>query len=193
VWEPWNIRREERELRNGHRAAVVWFTGLSGSGKSTIARQLERRLFASGCQTVLLDGDQVRHGLSGDLGFSPEDRTENIRRVGEAARLFFEQGSIVLCTFVSPYRSDRDRVRALLPDDRFIEIHVDCDVETLKKRDPKGLYAKAERGEIRQLTGVQSAYEAPLEPELTLETRTVPPAEHVETIMEQLRERGLIQ
>jgi bifunctional enzyme CysN/CysC len=192
VWEPWNIPRAEREQRTGHSAAIVWFTGLSGSGKTTIARALERRLFDAGCQTILLDGDQVRHGLSGDLGFSPGDRTENIRRVGEVARLFFEQGSVVLCTFVSPYRADRDRVRALLPADRFIEVHVDCDVDTLKQRDPKGIYAKAERGEIRQLTGVQSVYEAPLEPELRLDTRTGSPEEHVARVAELLRERGLM-
>ena len=193
VWEPWNIPRQERELRNGHRAAILWFTGLSGSGKSTIARALERTLFEAGCQTVLLDGDQVRHGLSGDLGFSPEDRTENIRRVGETARLFFEQGSIVICTFVSPYRADRARVRGLVPDDRFLEIHVDCDVETLKKRDPKGLYAKAERGEIRQLSGVQSAYEAPLEPELRIETDAVTVEESVRTLEQMLRDRSIIE
>ncbi len=149
VWEEWNVPREEREARNGHRAAVLWFTGLSGAGKSTIARALERQLFEQGCQTMLLDGDQVRHGLCGDLGFSAEDRRENIRRVGEVARLFFEQGAIVLCTFVSPFREDRERVRALFPEGRFFEVHVDADLETLRQRDPKGLYAKAERGEIR--------------------------------------------
>jgi bifunctional enzyme CysN/CysC len=192
VWEPWNIPREERELRNGHKAAILWFTGLSGSGKSTIARALERRLFDTGCQTVLLDGDQVRHGLSGDLGFSPEDRTENIRRVGEAARLFFEQGSIVICTFVSPYRADRDRVRSLVPNGRFIEVHVDCNLESLKQRDPKGLYAKAERGEIRQLTGVQSVYEAPLSPDVRLDTDEKSVEDAVAILGGLLRERSLV-
>jgi bifunctional enzyme CysN/CysC len=192
VWEQWNIPREERELRNGHRAAILWFTGLSGSGKSTIARALERRLFDAGCQTMMLDGDQMRHGLSGDLGFSPEDRTENIRRVGEAARLFFEQGSIVICTFVSPFRADRDRVRSLVPDDRFIEVHVDCDLETLKQRDPKGLYAKAERGEIRQLSGVQSAYEAPLSPEIRVYTDENSVEDSLAIVEKLLRDRSLI-
>src|SRR5690606_11624417 len=192
VWEPLNIPREEREARNGHKAAVVWLTGLSGSGKSTIGRLLERRLFAAGHQTILLDGDHVRHGLSGDLGFSPEDRTENIRRVGEAARLFFEQGCIVICTFVSPYRADRDRVRSLVPDDRFIEVHVDCDMETLKARDTKGLYGKAARGEIAQLSGVQSAYEAPLEPDLHVRTESGSPEKYAEALNDLLRSRGVL-
>ncbi|HEX6309692.1 MAG TPA: adenylyl-sulfate kinase, partial [Longimicrobiales bacterium] len=192
TWEPWNIPREEREARNGHRAAVLWFTGLSGSGKSTIARALERRLFDQGCHTVLLDGDQVRHGLSGDLGFSPEDRTENIRRVGEVARLFFEQGGIVLCTFVSPFRADRDRARSLVPDGRFIEVHVDCDLDTLKQRDPKGLYSRAQKGEVRQLTGVTSVYEPPESPDVRLDTRTGSPEEYIARLEELLRERGII-
>jgi len=161
VWEPWNIPREEREKRNGHKAHVLWFTGISGAGKSTIARELEKRLWAEGKQTMLLDGDQVRHGLNGDLGFSPEDRTENIRRVGEAARLFFEHGNIVICTFVSPYRKDRDRVRSLFPEGRFTEIHVKCDPKTAQQRDPKGLYQKAKDGEIENLTGYNAPFEEP--------------------------------
>ncbi|MBW3628430.1 MAG: sulfate adenylyltransferase subunit CysN [Gemmatimonadetes bacterium] len=165
VWEGWNVPREERETRNGHKATVLWFTGLSGSGKSTIAARLERRLFERGCQTMLLDGDMLRHGLNGDLGFSPADRRENIRRVGEVSRLFFEAGNIVLCTFVSPYRDDRDRVRALLPEGRFMEIHVDCSLEECQRRDPKGLYARAAEGSIRDLTGVTSPYEEPVNPE----------------------------
>jgi len=170
VWEGLNIPREERERRNGHKAAVLWFTGLSGSGKTTIAREVERRLHEQGCQTMLLDGDHVRHGLCGDLGFSPEDRKENIRRVGEVARLLFEQGSIVLCTFVSPYRGDRQRVRELFPERRFLEIFVDCDLEELRRRDPKGLYAKLERGEITGLSGVDAPYETPINPALRVNT-----------------------
>lgn len=161
VWEPWNITREEREKRNGHKAKVIWFTGISGAGKSTIAKVLERKLWESGKKTILLDGDQVRYGLNGDLGFSPEERTENIRRVGELAKLFFEHGNIVICTFVSPYKTDRDRVRALFPDDRFLEIYVKCSPETAQKRDPKGLYEKAQKGEIKNLTGFNSVYEEP--------------------------------
>lgn len=165
VWEPWNIPRETREKRNGHPSKVLWFTGVSGAGKSTIARELERRLFEAGKQTMLLDGDQVRHGLNADLGFDPKDRTENIRRVGEVARLFYEHGNIVICTFVSPYKSDRDAVRALFPDGDFIEIHVTADQQTLIERDPKGLYKKAQSGEISNLTGFNAGHEAPIHPD----------------------------
>jgi bifunctional enzyme CysN/CysC len=161
VWEPWNIPREEREKHSGHAAKVLWFTGISGAGKSTIARELEKRLFAAGKQTMLLDGDQVRHGLNGDLGFSPDDRTENIRRVGEVSRMFFEHGNIVLCTFVSPYRKDRDQVKKLFPGGSFVEIHVTCSPEVALERDPKGLYKKAQSGEIKNLTGFNADYEAP--------------------------------
>lgn len=161
VWEPWNIPLAEREKRNGHKATVIWFTGISGAGKSTIAKELERKLWESGKQTILLDGDQVRHGLNGDLGFSPEDRTENIRRVGELAKLFYEHGNIVLCTFVSPYKADRDKVRSLFPDDRFLEVHIKCSPETAQERDPKGLYEKAKKGEIKNLTGFNADYEEP--------------------------------
>jgi bifunctional enzyme CysN/CysC len=149
---------------------VVWFTGLSGSGKTTIARALERRLFEAGVQTMLLDGDQLRHGLNGDLGFSPADRRENIRRVGEVARLFFDQGSVVLCSFVSPYAADRDAARRLLPEGRFIEVHVTCDEAVLRRRDTKGLYAAARDGQEKQLTGVSAPYEAPVAPALVLDT-----------------------
>jgi bifunctional enzyme CysN/CysC len=173
VWEGWNLPRELRESRNGHRAAVLWFTGLSGSGKTTIARAVEQKLFEAGCQTMLLDGDTLRHGLCGDLGFSPEDRKENIRRAGEVAHLFFEQGAIVLCTFVSPYGQDRDAARALVPDGRFFEIHVDCSLDELRARDPKGLYAKADRGEVPSLTGVSDRYDVPVNPELRLHTDTI--------------------
>ncbi len=168
VWEPWNIPREEREKRNGHKAMVLWFTGISGAGKSSIARALEKKLWEEGKKTMLLDGDQVRHGLCGDLGFSPEDRTENIRRVGEVARLFFEHGNIVLCTFVSPYRKDRSAVRQLFPEDRFYEIFVTCSPETAQKRDPKGLYEKAKRGEIKNLTGFDGMYEESIDENVIL-------------------------
>jgi bifunctional enzyme CysN/CysC len=170
VWRDWNVSREEREARNGHRAAVVWLTGLSGSGKSTIATLVERHLYAAGCQTMLLDGDQLRHGLNGDLGFAPEDRRENVRRAGEVARLFFEQGAIVLCAFVSPYRADRARVREIIPDGRFFEIFVECDVEECRRRDPKGLYRDAGAARIPDLTGVAAPYEAPERPELIART-----------------------
>ncbi|WP_234571699.1 sulfate adenylyltransferase subunit CysN [Rhodohalobacter sp. 614A] len=163
VWEPWNISREEREKRNGHKAMVLWFTGISGAGKSTIAKEVEKMLWEEGKQTVLLDGDQVRHGLNRDLGFSAEDRSENIRRVGETARLFFEHGNIVLCTFVSPYKKDREIVKSLFPEGRFQEIFITCSPETAQNRDPKGLYEKAKKGEITNLTGFDASHEAPEE------------------------------
>jgi bifunctional enzyme CysN/CysC len=192
VWEDWNLGREEREARNGHRAAVVWLTGLSGSGKSTIARAVERRLFEAGCQTMLLDGDQLRHGLNGDLGFSPADRAENVRRAGQVARLFFEQGSVVLCTFVSPYRADRERVRGLLPEGRFVEVHVECGVDELRRRDTKGLYAGAEQGSVGGLTGVSAPYEAPESPELRLDTERMGVHEAVDAVLARLRAAGLV-
>jgi len=191
VWEDLNVPRVQREARNGHKGAVLWLTGLSGSGKSTIARALDTRLYERGCQTMLLDGDNVRHGLNGDLGFTARDRTENIRRVGEVARLFFEQGTLTLCTFVSPYQKDRDRVRALLPDGRFLEIAVDCPVEVCKERDPKGLYARAEAGDIPHFTGLSSPYEAPENPEITVHTDTTSVDACVNHIIEALDASGL--
>ncbi len=191
VWEAWNVPREERERAQGHAAAVLWFTGLSGAGKSTIARALERRLFQAGVRTMLLDGDQLRHGLNADLGFSPADRAENVRRVGEVARLFFEQGAVVLCTFVSPYRDDRARARGLVPEGRFLEVHVDCGLDELRRRDPKGLYARADAGEVVELTGVSAPYEAPERPELRLDTAGVEVEEAVDRLLDLLRERGI--
>ena len=192
TWQGLNIDRAEREAQNEHKSAVLWFTGLSGAGKTTIASMLEERLFDRGCQTMHLDGDNVRHGLCGDLGFSAADRTENIRRVGEVARLFFEQGNLTLCTFVSPYQDDRDRVRELLPDGRFFEIHVDCSVDVCEERDPKGLYEKARTGEIQNFTGISDPYEAPESPELVVDTETLDPAECVDQIIERLEVEGLI-
>jgi bifunctional enzyme CysN/CysC len=170
TWQGWNIPRAEREARNGHRAIVVWLTGLPGSGKSTIGALVERELYAQGVQTMLLDGDNVRHGLSGDLGFSEHDRSENIRRVGEVAKLFFEQGAVVICTFVSPRRQQRDGVRALLPDGRFLEVFIDCPVEECARRDPKGLYRKAKDGALPGLTGLSADYEPPEAPEFVVRT-----------------------
>lgn len=165
---PANIPREAREERNGHAAVVLWFTGLSGSGKSTLGRALERLLYERGCQVVMLDGDQLRQGLCGDLGFSAADRTENIRRAGEAARLFFDTGHIVICSFISPIAKDRDAVRRLFPAGRFVEIHVACPLEICMERDPNRLYQKAVRGDIREFTGIESAYEPPQAPEVRL-------------------------
>lgn len=187
VWEPWNIPLEEREKRNGHKAKVIWLTGISGAGKSTIAKELERKLWDEGKQTILLDGDQVRHGLSGDLGFSPEDRAENIRRVGELAKLFYEHGNIVICTFVSPYRSDRDKVRALFSEDRYHEIYVKCSPKTAQKRDPKGLYEKAKKGEIKNLTGYNAEYEEPDgDSAIIIDTDSLSVEEAVDRVLEVL-------
>jgi len=184
VWEPWNIPRELREKRNGHKSKIIWFTGISGAGKSTIAKEVERKLWEEGKQTVLLDGDQVRHGLNGDLGFSASDRTENIRRVGEVARLFYEHGNIVLCTFVSPYVKDREEAKELFPDGEFQEVHIKCDPKTAQERDPKGLYKKAEEGEITGLTGYDADYEASDNPALTINTDELSVEEAVEKILE---------
>ena len=192
VWEGLNISRAEREKRNGHKAVVLWFTGLSGSGKTTIARELERRLFDASNRTMLLDGDYVRHGLSGDLGFSPEDRAENIRRVGEVTRLFYEQGSIVLCTFVSPYEKDRSFVRSLIDDDQYLEIFVDCDLETCQQRDPKGLYKKVSEGVIKNFTGFSAPYEPPQNPEIVIKSDAMTVEESVDKIMLALRDAGII-
>ncbi|MBP7506372.1 MAG: sulfate adenylyltransferase subunit CysN [Prolixibacteraceae bacterium] len=170
IWHGLNIPRELREKKNGHKAAVMWFTGYSGSGKSTIARHLEKKLFEFDFQTVLLDGDNVRHGLCKDLGFSESDRSENIRRVGEAAKLFFENGNIVLCAFISPLKKDRDFARSLFPDGSFFEVYVKCDLGVCMKRDPHGLYGKASRGEIKEFTGISSPYEEPDRPELIVNT-----------------------
>ena len=191
-WEEGLITRAQWAKRNGHQGAVLWFTGLSGSGKSTVARKVVGTLFAQGCQVATLDGDNVRHGLCGDLEFSDRDRSENIRRVGEAAKLFFEQGNIVACTFISPFREDRDFVRSILPEGGFIEVHVKCDIEVCKRRDPKGLYKKALAGEIKNFTGISSPYEDPEHAEIVVETDL----DHIDgintKIMAYLKDRGII-
>jgi len=169
-WEEGLLKRSAWEKRNGHKGAILWFSGFSGSGKSTVAKKLVKALFDQGHQVQMLDGDNVRHGLCGDLGFSDHDRSENIRRIGETAKLFFEQGNIVTCTFISPFAEDRAFARSLIPDGQFYEIHVKCDLEVCKRRDPKGLYKKALSGEIKDFTGVSSPYEEPENPELVVET-----------------------
>jgi bifunctional enzyme CysN/CysC len=192
VWQDWNVSREEREAENRHRAAVVWLTGLSGAGKTTIAREVERRLFKTGCQTMLLDGDQLRHGLCGDLGFTPQDRSENIRRAGEVARLFFEQGSLVFCAFVSPYQRDRDAVRARFPEGRFLEVFVRASADTCRSRDPKGLYSRAGAGQIPQFTGVSAPYEEPTSADVTIDTETLSVADAADVIIDALRRAKLV-
>ena len=186
------VSRAERERLNGHKPAVLWFTGLSGSGKSTIANLVERQLHERGVRTFLLDGDNVRHGLNKDLGFTDADRVENIRRVGEVAKLFTEAGMVVLCSFISPFRAERRMVRELLPEGDFIEIFVDTTLEDCMKRDPKGLYAKAVKGEIAHFTGVTSPYEAPENAELVLPTCELSPAEAADRIVAELASRGIV-
>jgi len=192
VWEETSITRAMRETYNEHGAAILWLTGLSGSGKSTLAHLLEHRLFAQGVQTFRLDGDHLRHGLCGDLGFSAQDRQENIRRAAEVAKLAFGNGSVVLCTFISPFRADRDFARSLAPAGAFLEIFVQCDVEICKRRDPKGLYAKALRNEITEFTGISAPYEEPLQPELTLDSSVLTPAQCVDLILDELHVRGIV-
>ena len=193
-WQRGTVSREDREARRGHRGCVLWFTGLSASGKSTLAQSVEERLFDEGYFTYVLDGDNMRHGLSSDLGFSPDDRTENIRRVGEVAKLFAEAGAIVATAFISPYRQDRDRVRRLMtrPAD-FIEVFVSCPLDVCERRDPKGLYHRARAGEIRDFTGIDAPYEAPENPELIVETQDREVDECVAQILDHLRRNGYIR
>jgi adenylyl-sulfate kinase len=192
VWEQEGISLATREERNGHKAAVLWFTGLSGSGKSTIAKKLEQQLFAEGVQTMYLDGDNLRHGLNGDLSFSSADRQENIRRAAELARLAYAHGHLTLACFISPFTADRRFARSLIPDDRFLELYVKCDLEVVKRRDPKGLYAKALAGEIPDFTGISSPYEEPEQAELVVETDLQSPDDIVAQIMALLRDRGIL-
>ena len=192
TWHDGLVSSDERVKLLGHRSATVWFTGLSGSGKSTVANAVEKRLVEDGVLAYVLDGDNVRHGLNSNLGFSPEDRGENIRRIGEVARLFNDAGVIVLTAFISPYREDRDRVRAALPDGEFIEVLVDCPLEECEKRDVKGLYEKARAGEIPEFTGISAPYEEPERPELVLRTAQDDLETCVEQVVAQLRRQGFL-
>lgn len=184
------VSRETHELLNGHRGGVVWLTGLSGAGKSTVAQALQQSLHGRGCRTVLLDGDNLRHGLNRDLGFSDADRAENVRRTGEAARLFAETGVIAICALISPRQADRDAVRARFDDDRFVEVFVDASLESCQARDPKGLYARASAGTIAGFTGIAAPYEAPRAPDLTLATEQLSPASAAGAVRRLLEERG---
>jgi adenylylsulfate kinase (apsK) len=181
-WNRSSITPAARRLRYGQEGRIVWFTGLSGSGKSTLATELERCLFACGRHVYLLDGDNLRQGLCSDLGFSTADRSENIRRAAEVARLFADAGFICIAAFISPLRADRDRARSLVPPGRFVEVHVHAPIEVCRQRDPKGLYARADRGELKEFTGVSSPYEPPLSPEVALHTHR----DDVETCVNQL-------
>jgi adenylyl-sulfate kinase len=184
---PAKITPEQHELRNGHHGCVLWLTGLSASGKSTIATEIEGRLFALGKYACLLDGDNVRRRLCSDLGFSPEDRKENIRRIGEVARLFAEKGFICIAAFISPYRNDREIVRQILPKGRFIEVFVNAPLHVCEARDPKGLYAKARANEIAEFTGISAPYEKPMAPEIELQTDLLNIDECVTKVLQHLQ------
>lgn len=192
VWHHSSISKQDRRLKNNHHSCILWFTGLSAAGKSTIANEISKALFQLNIQQYVLDGDNIRHGLNKDLGFSDYDRTENIRRIGEVAKLFVDNGQIVLTAFISPFIADRNLVRTLVESDEFIEIYVECSVETCENRDPKGLYKKAKNGEIKNFTGISSPYEAPLNPELTLNTDKLSIQECVETVLQFLRSKNYI-
>jgi bifunctional enzyme CysN/CysC len=187
------VDKSARVQMNGHRPAILWFTGLSGSGKSTIANIVERELHGSGVHTYMLDGDNVRHGLNRDLGFTDADRVENIRRVGEVAKLFVDAGTVVLCSFISPFRAERQMVRELVGPEEFLEVFVDTPIEECMRRDPKGLYARAKEGKIKNFTGIDSPYEAPEKPEIVIDTRGASAEESARRIVEELRARRVIQ
>jgi adenylylsulfate kinase len=194
TWHEGHVTREAREKLLGQKGATLWFTGLSGSGKSTIAFTLEHALVERGRLAYVLDGDNIRHGLNKNLGFSAADREENIRRIGEVAKLFADTGVVTMTSFISPYRKDRDTVRALheAGDLAFVEIHVATSLETCEERDPKGLYKKARAGEIKQFTGIDDPYEAPEKPEVTIDTATTSPQEAAALLLGYLQERGIV-
>jgi len=187
VWHHATVTRERREAQNGHKSCVLWFTGLSGAGKSTLAHAVEEQLHQLGCRTFVLDGDNVRHGLSSNLGFSEDDRKENIRRIGEAAKLMIEAGVIVLTAFISPFRADREAVRKLMPSGDFLEIYCKASLETCEARDVKGLYKMARAGEIKNYTGIDSPYEAPEKPELVVMTDVFTVEQSAESVIELLQ------
>jgi adenylylsulfate kinase len=193
VWHHATVTRKRREAMNGHRSVILWFTGLSNSGKSTIAHAAEEQLHRQGCRTFVFDGDNVRHGLCADLGFSREDRDENIRRIGEMAKLFIESGVIALTAFISPFRGDRNRVRNLVQEGDFLEIHCKCPLEVCEQRDVKGHYKKARLGEIKEFTGISSPYEEPIHPDLVLTTDIMSVDECVDAVLKMLAQREVIK
>ena len=192
VWHQATVTRARREAQNGHRGAIIWFTGLSGAGKSTLAHAVEEQLHQQGCRTFVLDGDNVRHGLCGDLGFSKDDRVENIRRVGEIAKLMMEAGIIVLAAFISPYRKERRQVRGMVAHGEFIEVYCDAGLEVCEGRDVKGLYQKARAGQIQEFTGISSPYELPISPELIVSTGHLEVSQCVQQVMNELSKRAMI-
>lgn len=192
VWHEQSLTKENRREQNGHNSFVIWFTGLSGSGKSTLANAVASRLFRDNVRNYVLDGDNVRHGLNKDLGFSEADRTENIRRIGEVAKLFVDSGQVVLTAFISPFQTDRKLVRDLLEEKEFIEVYVKCSIDTCEERDPKGLYVKARQGLIKDFTGINSPYEEPENPEIVVESDRTTVEESVEQVIQYLKQNGLI-
>jgi adenylylsulfate kinase len=192
TWHEGHVERADRERLLGQRGVTVWLTGLSGSGKSTIAVAAEKALSERGVHTYVLDGDNIRHGLNKNLGFSPDDRTENIRRIGEVAMLFTDAGVIVFSSFISPYRADRDAVREMMGDGDFVEVLVDASVETCEGRDVKGLYKKARAGEIPEFTGISAPYEAPASPEIVLDTNAQAVPESVAALVAYLEDQGYL-
>jgi len=194
VWHNATVTRERRESLNGHKSIILWFTGLSGSGKSTLAHSVEERLHQMGCKTFVFDGDNVRHGLCGDLSFTDEDRKENLRRIGEMTKLFLEAGTISLTAFISPFKEDRQKIRSMVPHGDFIEIYCRCSIEKCEERDVKGLYKKARAGEIPHFTGISSPYEEPKKAEIVIDTDgSISLKETVETIVNSLQERGVLK
>ena len=193
TWHEGAITNADRERLLQQKGVVIWFTGLSGSGKSTLAHAVEEKLFEKGHLTYVLDGDNIRHGLNKNLGFSPEDREENIRRIGEVAKLFADAGIITMTAFISPYRADRDKARALLDDGRFIEVYVKVPLEVAEERDPKGLYKKARAGEIKQFTGIDAPYEEPLNAELVIDTSQHSLEESAEMVLKYLQESKIVK
>lgn len=192
TWHHGNVTKEDRERLNGHKAVVLWFTGLSGSGKSTLAHAVEDQLFRRGCRTIVLDGDNIRHGLNKNLGFSPEDRAENIRRIGEVANLFIQAGVIAMTAFISPYRADRDHARKIA-NNGFIEVYVKCSLDVCESRDTKGLYKKARAGEVKEFTGISAPYEEPLNPELVIDTAAEPVHASAKRVIDYLTKAGVIK
>lgn len=192
TWHAATVSAEDREKLLNQKGCVIWFTGLSGSGKSTLANAVEHLLHQRQQHTYVLDGDNVRHGLNKNLGFSPEDREENIRRIGEVAKLFADAGTIVMTAFISPYRADRDQARALIAEGRFVEVFVDCPLEVCEERDTKGLYKKARAGEIQEFTGISAPYEEPTEPEITVNTAELSLEDSAQVVVAALVDAGLV-
>lgn len=189
IWHPAAISKSDRQSLNGHKSCVLWFTGLSGSGKSVLANAVDEKLYRKGIQSYVLDGDNIRHGLNKDLGFQTGDRIENIRRIGEVAKLFVDSGQMILTAFISPFREDRDMVRALFPKGEFFEIYVKCPLHVCEQRDPKGLYKKARNGEIKHFTGIDSPYEAPLSPDFIIESDQTSISDGADLIINALQNR----